>query len=213
MKNIFIVGGNGFARECYGHIQENIHRGDDICFGGFVGHNGYHVNFGPLGKFFIGDLAEVNFEENDFCIIGSGYPELRKIIYHDLKVKGAHFYNLIIGNGYLNDFIEIGEGNILNASFPSPFVKIGNGNLFNFQVIIAHDVEIGNFNFLGPRSQILGGAKIGSNNIIAANAILLPNSKIGDNNKIAPMSVLYKGCRNNCYMQGNPAIKIGVVEE
>ena len=38
------------------------------------------------------------------------------------------------------------------------------------------------------------------------------NSKIGDNNKIAPLSAVYKGCKNNCYMAGNPALKIGSIE-
>jgi len=213
MKRIFIVGGDGFARECYSYIQNNIHNGDDICFGGFVGHNGYHVNFGPLEPFFVGDLSNITFEKDDYCIIGAGFPGLRRKIYADLKKKGASFYNLIFGNGKVNDLVEMGEGNILIDSFPSPFVKIGNGNVFNYQVIIAHDVVIGDFNFFGPRCQLLGTISIGNFNTIGANAIMLPHSKVGNNNKIAPLSVIYKGCRSNCYMQGNPALKSGVVEE
>lgn len=213
MDRIFIVGGDGFARECYAHIQSVMQKDNNMYFGGFVGHNGYRVDFGALNKFFVGDLSEITFDKNDKCIIGAGYPHLRKIIYEDLKKKGAKLCNLIVGDGQLNEYVELGEGNILNHSFPSPYVKIGNGNLFNFQVIIAHDVTVGDFNFVGPRSQLLGGVRIGDNNTIATNAVLLPKSKIGNNNKIAPLSVLYKGCRNHCYIQGNPAVKVGVVEE
>jgi acetyltransferase EpsM len=213
MKKLYIVGGNGFAKECYEHIQSNIEKGDDICFGGFVGHNGYHVDFAKLSHYFIGDLSEIQFKEDDFCIIGAGYPELRRIIYNDLKHKGAQLYNLIIGNGRLSDLVELGEGNILNASFPSPFVQIGHGNVFNFEVVIAHDTLIGDFNFIGPRSQILGNARIGNDNTIGSNTVILPNSKIGNHNKIAPLSAIYKGCRNYCYMQGNPALKVGEVSQ
>ena len=35
---------------------------------------------------------------------------------------------------------------------------------------------------------------------------------IGDNNIIAPLSAVYKGCKNNCYMSGNPALKTGKIE-
>ena len=59
---------------------------------------------------------------------------------------------------------------------------------------------------------MLGNVKVGNNNTIGANVILLPNSKVGNNNDIAPLSAVYKGCKNNCYMQGNPALKIGEVE-
>lgn len=212
MKALYIVGGNGLAKECYGHVQENIRRGMNVRFAGFIGHNGYRVDFGPLNRFFVGDLENVVLGKNDYCIIGSGQPELRRKIYIDLKNKNANLYNLIVG-GNLGDLVGLGEGNILNASFPSPFVKIGNGNIFNFQVIVAHDVEIGDFNFFGPRSQILGEVRIGSGNSVGANSVLLPKCKMGNNNKIAPLSALYRGCRDGCYMQGNPAVKIGEVND
>lgn len=211
MKRIYIVGGNGFARECYVNIMNIAAADNSIVFGGFIGHNGYKVDFGSLSSYFVGDLSEVSLGENDYCVIGAGYPELRKKIYEDLKKKNAKFYTLVTKEETMNEFIEIGEGNIFLHSFPSPNVKIGNGNLFNHQVIIAHDVEIGDFNFFGPRSQILGNVKVGNCNKVGANAVLLPQAKIGSCNDIAPLSAVYKGCKDNCYMVGNPALKIGEV--
>ena len=79
-------------------------------------------------------------------------------------------------------------------------------------VNVGHDAEIGDYNFFGPRSQILGNVKVGNSNQIGANTILLPKAKIGDNNIIAPLSAVYKGCKNNCYMSGNPALKTGKIE-
>ena len=80
--------------------------------------------------------------------------------------------------------------------------------MFNGDIIVGHDCKIGNFNFFGPRSTILGSVKIGDCNTIGTSSVLLPSCKIGNNNKIAPLSAVYKGCRDNCYMIGNPAMKV-----
>ncbi len=219
MKRIFIVGGNGYAKECYYILKRVINISDDIIFGGFIGHGGYgdSIDFKDLQKFYKGDIEDFSFEENDYCIIGAGYPSLRKKIYKDLKSLHCKLYNLISPDVYaFSDIssLNIGEGNIIvNKSSISINLEIGNGNVLNGDVIIGHDCQIGDFNFFGPRSQALGNVKVGNMNTIGANAILLPNSKIGDNNKIAPLSAIYKGCKNNCYMSGNPALKVGVIEE
>ena len=56
MKNLYVVGGNGFAKECVQYIRCNAALGQDVKFGGLVGHNGYRVDFGDLNLYFCGDL-------------------------------------------------------------------------------------------------------------------------------------------------------------
>ena len=213
MKKIFIVGGGGYALECHFFLSEIIKRDKEIKFGGFLGQGGYgdKITSDLYKKYYLGDVSNFDFQENDYCIIGAGLPTARKIVAEELKKKQAKFYNLILS---LNDIpfpenIELGEGNIIiNSSF-TVGIKIGDFNVFNGQVIIGHGTSIGNYNFFAPRVQLLGNTKIGNENQIGANTILLPETKIGDNNKIAPLSAIYKGCKNNCYMLGNPALKIG----
>lgn len=211
IKKIFIVGGNGFARECFHNLCIMKKNDPEIVFGGFLGHGGYGytVNYLELQKYYIGEVSEHEFDENEYAVIGAGYPELRTKIYKELKSRNVKFFT-INPEGRLHDSLEIGEGNI----FVPPFlyscnVKIGNANVFNADVIIGHDAVIGDCNFFGPRSQLLGSVIIGDSNTIGANAILLPCSKIGNSNKIAPLSAVYKGCSNNSYWAGNPAVKIG----
>lgn len=212
MKKVFIVGGNGFARECASYLVELAQKGL-VEFGGFLGHNGYRADFESVEGFYKGDVSEHNFAENEYAVIGAGDPNLRFKIYNDLKKKNVPFYNLIAYGCYIHPSVEMGEGNIFAPPFKSSVdIKIGNGNVFNGGVNTGHDDIIGDFNFFGPRSQILGRVKIGSFNLVGANALLLPDCKIGNYNKISPLSVVYKGCRNNCYMHGNPALKTGVVE-
>ena len=215
MKNVYVVGGDGFAKECYQHILFMHYNNLEIQFAGFLGHNGYKVDFGNLNEHFKCDLSEFEFGDDDYAVIGAGMPQLREEIYYDIKRKAnAKFLTVILEPySYLSPLVEVGEGNIfISPCTPSPHVKIGNGNLFNGDVTIAHDVEIGDFNFFGGKTQLLGGVKIGSSNTVGTASVVLPKAKIGNNNKIAPMSCVYKGCKDNCYMQGNPALKVGEVE-
>lgn len=211
MKKVFIVGGDGFARECHSNL--NVMKRDDpsIEFGGFLGHGGYGhtVNYKHLQEFYLGEESDHTFKEDEYVIIGAGYPDLRRKIYNDLKKRNVRFFNLILGT--YGSSVTFGEANISVYTSLTVNTKIGNGNVFNGAVIAGHDTEIGDFNFFGPRSSVLGTVKIGNDNIIGTNAVILPHAKIGNNNKVAPLSAVYKGCRNNCYMLGNPALKVGEI--
>ncbi len=214
MKKIYVVGGNGFARECYKNIKKISMTDSNISFAGFLGHGGYGhtVNYLNLQKFYKGEVTDHKFEDNEYAVIGAGYPNLRKKIFEDLQKLNIKFYTLISPNSIVDNDVRLGEGNvIINTRISSHNIKIGNGNLFNGNIVIGHDVEVGDFNFFGPRSQLLGNVKAGDMNQIGANSILLPGAKIGSYNKIAPLSAVYKGCKDNCYMLGNPALKIGAV--
>ena len=212
MQKVYIVGGNGFARECYLYLLWMSEMNPDIQFGGFLGHGGYGhtVDYLNLQEFYLGEVSDHKFNINESVVIGAGYPELREKIYKELKARNIKMFNLVAPYVYINPTVKMGEGNIFVAPFtPGPNVKIGNGNVFNGDVIVGHDVQIGDFNFLGGKTQLLGGAKIGNSNKIGVASVFLPKSKIGDYNQIAPMSAIFKGCKNKCYMSGNPALKVG----
>lgn len=214
MKTIYIVGGDGFARECYNNLIQLPEYNKEIIFGGFLGHGGYGktVNYKTYQHLYLGEVSEHEFTENELVIIGAGYPALRKKIYLELKNKNIGFYNLISKDSKFSQNVVLGEANVIISSSLTVNISIGNGNVFNDMVNVGHDAEIGDYNFFGPRSQLLGNVKVGNSNQIGANTILLPNAKIGDNNIIAPLSAVYKGCKNNCYMSGNPALKTGKIE-
>lgn len=216
MKKVFIVGGDGFARECYNILINLAEYGKEVVFGGFLGHNGYgkSVDYKSYQHLYLGEVSEHIFKGDEYCIIGAGYPELRKAIYEDLKKQGAKFYTLICKGVVLSPSFKYGEANIFVYPFLSSVnIEVGNGNVFNGGGgVVGHDAKIGDFNSFGPCTQVLGYITIGSSNTFGANAIILPHSKIGNNNKIAPLSAIYKGCKDNCYMAGNPALKIGCIE-
>lgn len=215
MNTLIIIGNSGAARECYQMFN-------DICactpllrgkytFKGFLSHQGYAGNLGGLASFDLGSDEVYQPLPEDNFIAGIGQPELRKVAYERMKGKNGVFINLISPWVYLPLDVTLGAGNIIRAgcSF-SCDVSIGNNNFFNGGVIIAHDVTIGDNNFFGPDSMILGGAKIGDDNSFAVRSVVLERGKVGNGNLIAPGAILYKGCKDNCRMAGNPALKIGM---
>ena len=205
-KRIYIVGGDGFARECFHHIQIMRKFDDSVEFAGFLGHGGYGhtVDYKDYQQFYLGEVSEHNFAEDEYACIGAGYPELRRKIYEDLKARGIRFVNICTEP--LCKSAIVGEANIiLGSNGLGPNVTVGNGNVFNGYVIVGHDVKIGDFNFLGPRSMILGYVSIGSDNSIGAGAVIIAHKSIGNKNKIAPLSVVYRSCKDNQCLIGNPA--------
>ncbi len=212
MKNIFIVGGNGFAKECYYTLTCTADYGKEITFGGFLGYKTKEcgeVDYKTYQHLYKCDVEDYKFGEDDYVIIGSGDVNFRHEIYETLKARGIKFYTLISYGSFITDSAEIGEACIIVKSAISVNVKIGKCCILNSEVGVGHDAEIGDFNFIAPRTSILGGVKIGNFNSIGTNAVLLPHAKIGNNNKIAPLSAVYRGCKDNCYMIGNPALKEG----
>lgn len=208
-KRIYIVGGDGFARECFRYIKNMRKFDDTVEFAGFLGHGGYGhtVDYKSYQQYYFGEVAEHCFAEDEYACIGAGYPELRRKIYDELKARGINFVNIITEP--LCESAVIGEANvILGCNGLGPDVVMGNGNVLNGYISVGHDVRIGNFNFLGPRSMLLGYVSIGNDNTIGAGAIIMPHKSIGNNNKIAPLSVVYRSCKNNEHLLGNPAKRI-----
>lgn len=217
MNDIMIVGNSGAARECLELLQDCLWNSPtlryEIRFGGFLSFKGYPGDLGPLQAEFKGDLDDWQIREKDRFIIGIGMPALRRQVFAELKTRGARFINLISRWSYLPPDFALGEGNIVNSHCVfSGASRAGDGNYFNGSVRLGHDVTIGSFNFFAPSTTVLGAATIGDGNLIAVQSVVLEHAKVGSHNHIAPGSIIYKGCRDNCRMAGNPALKIGDME-
>lgn len=212
IKNIIILGNSGSARECYMILKSVMWVQPNIKFKGFLSFEGYQADLLELSDYFLGNDDDYNYQEDDYVVIGIGDPRLRQKAFNKLKAKNANLYNLIHTYSYFDSSSVLGEGNIITCGCSiSCNAKIGDGNYFNGNIIFGHDVEVGNFNFIAPSTHILAKVNIGDFNSIGALSVFLPDSKIGNNNIIAPLSAIYKGFKDNCYIQGNPALKIGEV--
>lgn len=212
-KNILFIGAGGFASECYMYLQDRISTGEKLNIKGFLSTSNDLEPYG-LSHLFLGHYNTYEFKENDYVIIAIGSCNARKNIYEELKVRNVKFYNLISPKAYIPNSEGLGECTII-----APFVtiaanvKFGIGNVVNSHSGIGHDTKLGNFNIISSQTDICGFATIGDENFCGSRISILPHVKIGNNNKISAGSVMYKSCKNNCVMQGVPALKICNTED
>lgn len=208
-RNIVIIGNSGAARECHWFLREVMTASSGMSFKGFLSFEGYKGNLMELSHLELGIDDDYTPAPQDEFIIGLGSPALRAKVFHKWKARGARFMNLIHPLSLVSESASMGEGNIITVGcILSCNTNIGHANFLNGHVIIGHDVNMGDANFFGPGSKILGSVSIGSVNSFGTNSVALVKARIGDNNMIAPGAYIYKGCRDNCLMSGNPARKI-----
>lgn len=214
MPKVVIIGNSGAARECYWILQDMFSAAPGMRryyeFSGFLAWKGYEDNLKDLASLQLGSTDVHSIAEDELFVIGVGQPALRKAVYETFKARGAKFMNLVHPWTDICASATLGEANIFQRGCTIYCnTMIGNGNYLNGAAHLSHDATIGDFNFLGPYSMILGGATLGSENHLSPHSVLLDHSKAGDRNYFAPGSFLYKRCKNDCRMAGNPALKIG----
>jgi sugar O-acyltransferase (sialic acid O-acetyltransferase NeuD family) len=212
MKDIYILGSGGFAKEVYFLIND-INQDLEIPIYNFKGFIDKTIE---LKEIKIGEKSfPVNSEEDflnsetssSICLaIGIGNPSILEKIYNRFFGKYS-FPNLIHPNfvGHI-ETIELGVGNIITAGcIFTVDVKIGSFNIFNLNTTVGHDTVIGSFNVINPGVNISGGVALGNKNLIGTNATILQYLTFGDNSILGAGAVLSKNLESNWVAVGIPA--------
>lgn len=212
MKDIYILGSGGFAKEVYFLINEinNKFEKPTYNFRGFINKTD-EIKEIKIGKKYIPVIFEDHFlnksTSESICLaIGLGDPIILKKI-HDRFIEKYDFPNLIHPNfvGHLES-IEMGVGNIITSgNIFTVDIKIGSFNVFNLNTTVGHDTNIGSFNVINPGSNISGGVQIGNSNLIGTNATILQYIELGNNSILGAGAVLSKNLESNVVAVGIPA--------
>lgn len=215
MKDIYIIGTGGFAKEVYFLIDDiNLSNESPVYnFKGFIDSDA-NLMEKAIGKKKFPVIDEDFFLKNiqfdsAFLAVGIGTPHILEKVFNKFKDK-YHFPNLIHPNfiGHL-ETIEIGKGNIITAGcIFTVNIKIGSFNIFNLNATVGHDTSIGSFNVMNPGVNISGGVTIGNKNLIGTNATILQYLTIGDNSILGAGAVLIKNLESNYIAVGIPAKSI-----
>lgn len=207
MKDIYILGSGGFAKEVYFLITSiqkydikgfiDIKQGNDIIFGG--------NNIPVLSEeAFLKDI-----KPNQASIaMGIGEPALIQKL--ALKFSGYSFPNLI-HPGVVCDFENVlfGQGNVITAGVIfTTHIKVGNFNIFNLATTVGHDVAIGDYNVLNPAVNVSGGVTIGNTNLLGVGCTILQYKNIGNNVIVGASSLVTKDVDSNTVVVGVPAKKM-----
>ncbi len=205
MKDIIILGANGFGREVLQWIKDINAVKPTWNIKGFLDDDlnvldGYACDYTVLGT--IKDWTPSDNEEFVFAIAAPHFKEKLAVM---LKAKGANFARVVHPTSIIGDFCEIGEGLVVTPRAKiSPNVKIG-----NFVTVlgcgIGHDAEIGNYTTICGNCGINGHCKVGERVFIATSAIIAPSRKVGDDAYGGMGSMVMTNVKANTKVFGNPA--------
>jgi sugar O-acyltransferase (sialic acid O-acetyltransferase NeuD family) len=210
MKDIYILGSGGFAKEVHFLIKE-INRNSATPIYNFKA----FIDVTKESKLFIGDKSYPIIEEESFLLlpskeiclaIGIGNPKALARLCPKLSGKYS-FPNLISPTAiYDQASVKFGEGNIISSGcIFTVDIKVDSFNIFNLNTTVGHDTEIGSFNVINPGANISGGVHIGNCNLIGTNATILQNIRINSNSILGASSLLLKDLDSNLLAVGCPA--------
>lgn len=208
MRDIIILGANGFGREVLQWIKDINNIEPTWNIKGFLDDNpnaldGYVCDYEVLGT--IQDWTPSEDEEFVFAIAS---PKVKETLAIMLKAKGAKFARVIHPTSIVGEFCEIGEGLIVTPRAKiSPNVKIG-----DFVTVlgcgIGHDAEISDYCTLCGYCAISGHVKLGKRVFVATSAVIAPSKKVGDDAYICMGSMVMTNIKAGYKVMGCPAKKI-----
>jgi sugar O-acyltransferase (sialic acid O-acetyltransferase NeuD family) len=210
MKEIYIIGASGLAREVGTYI---IDLQSSFEIAGFIDrnveeHKTFRIKSREYEVIDEGVFLSRTQKERQYpdVVIAVGNPDARVgIVKKYLKL--CSFPNIIHPSVlFLDDNINLGEGNLFAPNcIVHTNVTIGNFNYFNCGVTIGHDAHIDDYNLLNSKVSISGIVHVGNKNLIGANASIMQGVQIGNNNVIGMGSALTNNITNNNTLVGVPA--------
>ena len=206
MKDIYIFGAGGFAREIYYTIKNT----GEYIVKGFVNKDfdkDIIIDNVTIPVFSEDQIEEVCHE----CLINAVIAIANNSIVEKISYKfqgKCLFPNVIDPSVVSYSDIIMGEGNIITRNnFFSDNITIGSFNRINMSCMIGHDVAIGNFNIINPSCRISGNVHIGDFNMLGVNSSILQGIMIGNNNTLGGGSFLATDIDDNNCLIGVPARK------
>lgn len=208
MKEIIILGANGFGREVLQWIKDINKVKEKWIIKGFLDDNlsaldGYICDFEVIGT-----IKDWKPSENEVFVLAISSPIVKERIVSQFKAKGAVFANVIHPTSIVGEFCEIGEGLVVTPRAKiSPNVKIG-----DFVTIlgcgVGHDAVIGDYSTLCGYCAVNGHVKLGKRVFVGTSAVIAPSKNIGDDVYICMGSMVMTNIKQGYKVMGCPAKKV-----
>ena len=206
MKDIYIFGAGGFAREVF-YLIKDLKEYRVKAFVDVVAESPIEVD-----KQTIEVMPEVEFdricqrETANVAIAIANNCVVKKIVAK--YSRQCFFPNLIHPSVIRFGELKIGQGNIVAVgNFFSEKIVLGSFNRFNVHCGIGHDVTIGDYNQFNPGCKISGAVSIGNENFFGVNSAVLQQINIGNNNVIGASSLIIHNVKDGKRYIGVPAHK------
>jgi len=209
MKNIFLIGGGGFAIEIISYlfdIKKKTNQEFNIL--GIVDKD-------KSNEFFFEKMLKKKIKyfrsipktnQSNLFIITLGNIQKREEYRKKLKKKNYKLLSILHPTAYISNYSSIKDGVIIFPNcFVGPFSKISENCVINSFSLIGHQSNIGRSSVLSPHSSVHGKAKCGTGSFLGSHASIMPNSSLGYGSKLSAGSKLYGSISNFSMCSGNPA--------
>jgi sugar O-acyltransferase (sialic acid O-acetyltransferase NeuD family) len=208
LKDLIIVGAQGFGREVLSYATDIVSTGNCAWrIKGFLSDYLDALDNFDTGYPILGTIADHVVLENAVYICALGDGEKRLNIGRELQKKGAQFINLIHPASKIYARVKMGVGNIFcPCTGASPDTVLGDFNVFNTFSGIGHDSILGNGCTLSSYCDITASCKLGDGIYLGSHAVITPKRNIGDYAKISAGAVIFTHVKPGKTMIGNPAI-------
>lgn len=212
MRNIFVIGVSGLAKEMAQLIREVNKANQNFRFCGYISENTSDIGTElPWGQV-VGDDAWLlaQLEPIDI-VIGIGHPVVRQRVVQRYQAReNFGFPNLIHPSVWIEpNYVSMGIGNIVTRGcvFTCDIV-VGDFNLFNLNVTIGHDCQIGSYNVINPSCNISGNVTLRDQILVGTGAQILEGRRIASQVKIGAGAVVTSDIEKPGVWVGVPARSI-----
>lgn len=208
MKDLIIVGANGFGREVLQWVKDINKVMPTWNIKGFIDDNlnvlnGYQCDFKILGR-----IQDWEPSGNEVFTCAVAISPVKEKLVNLLKSKGAVFARVVHPTAIIGEFCTIGEGLLVTPRAKiSPNVTIG-----NYVTIlgsgVGHDAVLGDFTTITGNCSVNGHVILGKRVFVGSNVCIAPSKKIGDDVYIGMGSAVISNIKAGYKVMGNPAKKI-----
>ena len=205
MRNLVIIGAEGFAREVYDLALVCYGKEPDFKVKGFLSDNPSNIEsmgYPPV----LGKVNEYNPEPGDvfFCAIGNVYH--RKKTVEIIRSKGGVFINLIHPSATISPSVKLGIGIAIKSyCVLASDVIIGDFSYLQSSVIFGHDSSLGKFCQVNSFSFFAGYVKIEDMVTINAGVRIIQNVVVENESVVGIGSVVFHRVKKGTTVFGSPA--------
>lgn len=175
---MIIVGAGGYFLELYEYIQNDINQGhlNNLIVKGVLDDK---KPVDTCGLPYLGPIGGYNIGADDIFILAIGNTLHRKVIFENLKTKGASFFTFIHSSALVSPSAELGDGVIVCPfSIVNAKAKVGHNVSVNVNVSVGHEAVVGDHCVLSPYSALNGAASLEHGGFLGTRATIFPRISV-----------------------------------
>lgn len=202
MKNYYILGAGGQARQVLSIVRSGMHQMRVEGFIGLESEKGKVVNGIPA----LTELDMESLDRRDIVLFnGLGRPN-RKSVIERLVRKGFSFESLVHHSANLGEFVSVGTGTIIQSGVGiMTNVELGKFTLIDINATIGHDISIGNYTTISTGVNLAGGVSIGSGCWIGSGSVIIEGITVEEGVLLGAGSVVTRDIPQGSMAFGVPA--------